>query len=108
MLGKPGHSRERYSRHLYKSFDVLHAGGIETGKLLNYQIMKNWLAPLSVLGLSALGLAMASERGRERVRAFMRNGDPLGEVNKFFDAQLDAIQDALDRLADSLHEEQQV
>ena len=50
--------------------------------------MRNWLAPLSVLGLSALGLAVASERGQERLRGLVeslgRNGDPLGEVNKFF------------------------
>lgn len=69
--------------------------------------MRNWLAPLSVLGLSALGLAVASERGRERMRALMRNGDPLGQVNKFFDDQLQVIQDALDRLAESLQEEEQ-
>jgi hypothetical protein len=73
--------------------------------------MKNWLAPLSVLGLSALGLAVASERGQERLRALVerlsRNGDPLGEVNKFFDAQLEAIQNTLDRLAESLLEEEQ-
>jgi len=73
--------------------------------------MKNWLAPLSVLGLSALGLAMASERGQERLRGLVeslaRNGDPLGEVNKFFDAQLSAIQNTLDRLAESLQEEEQ-
>jgi hypothetical protein len=73
--------------------------------------MKNWLAPLSVLGLSALGLVVASERGQERMRALVerltRNGDPLGEVNKFFDAQLAAIQNALDRLAESLHEEEE-
>ncbi|HMF90374.1 MAG TPA: hypothetical protein VKL40_07005 [Candidatus Angelobacter sp.] len=73
--------------------------------------MKNWLAPLSVLGLSALGLAVASERGRERLRALVerlgRNGDPLGEVNKFFDDQLDALQNALDRVADSLQAEEE-
>lgn len=73
--------------------------------------MKNWLAPLSVLGLSALGLAFASERGRERMRALLerlgRNGDPLGEISKFFDNQLAAIQDALDLLAESLQTEKE-
>ncbi len=73
--------------------------------------MKNWLAPLAVLGFSALGLAFVSERGREQIRLFLerlgRNGDPLGQVNKFFDQQLDAIQGALDRLAESLEEEEQ-
>ena len=60
--------------------------------------MRNWLAPLSVLGLSALGLAVASERGQERLRGLVeslgRNGDPLGEVNKFFEVQLHTIQHA--------------
>jgi hypothetical protein len=75
------------------------------------KFMKNWLAPLSVLGLSALGLAVASERGRERMRAWVerlgRNGDPLGEINRFFDQQLDAIQGALDRLAEALQTEEE-
>jgi hypothetical protein len=73
--------------------------------------VRNWLAPLSVIGLSALGLAFASERGRKRMSALLerlgRNGDPMGEVNRFFDAQLDAIQNALDRLAESLHAEEE-
>jgi hypothetical protein len=70
----------------------------------------NWLAPLCVIGLSALGLAFASARGRERMSALLerlgRNGDPVGEVNKFFDQQLDAIQRALDRVANSLQAEE--
>jgi len=74
----------------------------------------NWVAPLSVIGLSALGLAFASRRGRNQMSALLerlsRSSDPVGEVNKFFDQQLDAIQGALDRLADSLQgeEEQEV
>ena len=71
--------------------------------------MKNWLAPIAVLGLSGVGLVVASKRGREKVRSFLegfgRSGDPLSEVGKFFDDQLDAIQHALDRLAESLEEQ---
>jgi hypothetical protein len=71
--------------------------------------MKNWLAPIAVMGLSGLGLIFASERGREQVRALFdrlgREGDPLGEMNKFFDQQLETIQDTLDRLAEALEEQ---
>jgi hypothetical protein len=72
--------------------------------------MKNWFVPIAVLGLSGLGLLCASERGRAQVRALFgrmaRSGDPLGEVNKVFDEQLNAIQNTLDRLAEALEEQQ--
>jgi hypothetical protein len=68
--------------------------------------MKNWFLPVTVLGLSGLGLLFASERGRERARrAFdhlLEHGDPLGEFNKFCEEQLDTIQRNLDRLAEAL------
>lgn len=72
--------------------------------------MKNWFAPVALLGLSGLGLLVASERGRNQLRALVdrmgRNGDPLGEFNNFLDGQLEAIQDTLDRLAEALEEQQ--
>ncbi len=72
--------------------------------------MKNWFLPVTVLGLSGLGLLFASERGRERVRrAFdqlFEHGDPLGEFNKFCEEQLQTIQRNLDRLAEALEEPQ--
>ena len=72
--------------------------------------MKNWFVPIAVLGLSGLGLLCVSERGREQMRAFFgrmaQTGDPLGEVNKVFDEQLNAIQNTLDRLAEALEEQQ--
>jgi hypothetical protein len=72
--------------------------------------MKNWFAPLALLGLSGLGLLVASERGRRQLRAFVermgRNGDPLGEFNDFLDGQLQAIQDTLDHLAEAMNDEQ--
>jgi len=68
--------------------------------------MKNWFLPVTVLGLSGLGLLFTSERGRERVpREFdqlLEHGDPLGEFNKFCEEQLQTIQDNLDRLAEAL------
>jgi hypothetical protein len=72
--------------------------------------MRNWLAPLAVLGLSGLGLVCASERGRNSLRALFERvateGDPIGEVNRFLDDQMKAIQDTLDRLADALEEQE--
>ena len=101
-----------YLRYLHKSSDILHSWSIETAtKLLDNETMKNWLAPLAVLGLSAVGLAVASERGRDRMRALMQRvgqvADPFSEFNKFCDDQLKTIQVTLDRLSESLQEEQQ-
>jgi hypothetical protein len=70
--------------------------------------MKNWFLPVTVLGLSGLGLLFASERGRQRVRqAFdklVEHGDPLSEFNKFCEDQLEMIQHSLDRLSDALED----
>ena len=72
--------------------------------------MKKWALPVTVLGLSGLGLLLSSDRGRERVRrAFdklVEHGDPLGEFNKFCEEQLDMIQRNLDRLAEALQDSQ--
>lgn len=68
--------------------------------------MKNWFLPVTVLGLSGLGLLFASERGRERVRQaldkLLEHGDPLGEFNKFCEDQLETIQRNLDRISEAL------
>ncbi|HZU30341.1 MAG TPA: hypothetical protein VFB79_04455 [Candidatus Angelobacter sp.] len=68
--------------------------------------MKKWYLPLTVLGLSGLGLVFASERGRARVRQlvdqWMEHGDPLGEFNNFCEEQLKMIQENLDRLSEAL------
>lgn len=72
--------------------------------------MKNWFLPVTVVGLSGLGLLCASERGRERLRRaidhFMEHSDPLGEFNKFCEDQLETIQRNLDRLSESLERTQ--
>jgi len=72
--------------------------------------MKNWFLPVTVLGLSGLGLVFASEKGRERVRrAFdhiLEHGDPLNEFNKFCEEQLEMIQRNLDRVAQALEDPQ--
>jgi len=70
--------------------------------------MKSWFAPMMLLSLSGLGLLCASERGLEGLRGFferLESGEnPIGEVNKFFEDQLNAIQDTIDRLAKALEE----
>ncbi len=71
--------------------------------------MRNWLVPVTLVGLSGLALFFASERGRAKARAFFegvaRHGGPLGEFNRFLDDQLATIQRALDELADALEEQ---
>jgi hypothetical protein len=73
--------------------------------------MKNWFLPVTVLGLSGLGLLFASERGRERVfqalDKLLEHGDPLGEFNKFCEDQLEMIQRNLDRISEALEGPQQ-
>jgi hypothetical protein len=70
---------------------------------------KSWWIPATVLGLSGLALYYATDRGRAQVKDFLqrvaRDGDPLGEFNRFLDDQLDAIQRALDDLSDTLEEQ---
>lgn len=62
------------------------------------------------MGLTGVGLACASKRGREQMRAFLeklvRQGDPLGDFNRFLDTQLQAIQRTLEELAETLEEQQ--
>ncbi len=70
--------------------------------------MRNWFLPVTVLGLSGLGLVFASKRARTRVLTFLdrvaENGDPLGEFNRLCEEQLNTIQSNLDRLAEALKE----
>ena len=69
-------------------------------------IMKNWVLPVAVFGLSGLGLLCTSERGRDQLNRFfnrlMEHGDPVGEFGKVVDEQLASIQHALDGLAQAL------
>ncbi len=70
--------------------------------------MGKWFLPVTVLGLSGLGLIFASQRARERLYAFVdrvaEHSDPLGEFNTLCEEQLRTIQSSLDRLADALNE----
>ncbi len=87
-----------------------HAGSIPESDFVDGgRVMKNWLIPLTVLGLSGLALFYASDRGRTQLKAVFnrvaRDGDPLGDFNRFLDDQLDAIQRTLDDLSDALEEQ---
>jgi len=69
--------------------------------------MRNWFVPLTVLGLSGIGLFCASERGRKGLHAMFERlaTEGPGELNRFLDDQLKAIQNTLDRLAEALEEQ---
>ncbi len=68
--------------------------------------MKNWLVPITVLGVSTLGLLFASERGRAQMKALLHQlanaKDPLGEFNHKVEQELDHIQEMLDQLSQAL------
>ncbi len=68
--------------------------------------MRRWYVPLTVLGLSSIGVVLLSERGRSAVRAFFRDfghaSNRLLEWNDGFQDELDGIQAMLDRIAESL------
>lgn len=70
--------------------------------------MKHWLLPITVLGVSGLGLLFASERGRQRLHTLFQDlntADPLGQFNQAVEDQLDNIQRTLERLAEALEGE---
>lgn len=67
--------------------------------------MRNWYIPATVIGLAGLGLAVASEQGRSRLRRFfsaIAQSPRLGEFNDVIDSELNNIQQALDQIADTL------
>lgn len=68
--------------------------------------MRKWYVPLTVLSLGGLGAFLLSERGKSAVRWLRENvqwgPEGLLEWNEAADAELQRIQDAVNRLADSL------
>ena len=68
--------------------------------------MRRWYVPITVLGLGGIGAFLLSERGRTTLRAisqrFRQAPDRLLELNHNLQSDLDRIQAALDRIADSL------
>lgn len=68
--------------------------------------MKNWLLPITVLGVSGLGLIFANDRARARVRQLFehlaQSEDPFGDFNRVLEQQLEYIQSTLDQLSEAL------
>jgi len=69
-------------------------------------MMRRWYVPLTVLGLGSIGAFLLSERGRNKLRWLMENfqsaPDRWLEWNESAQSELDRIQAALDRIAESL------
>jgi hypothetical protein len=68
--------------------------------------MRKWYVPVTVIGLSGLGLLVLSNRGRHAVRWLFDNmhraPNALLEWNETAQRELDRIQTALNRVAQSL------
>ncbi len=74
--------------------------------------MRRWYVPLTVLGLGGIGALLLSDRGRTALRRLLENfqqaPDRLLELNDSFQGELDRIQSALDRIADSIDPRPQI
>jgi HPt (histidine-containing phosphotransfer) domain-containing protein len=70
------------------------------------EAMRKWYMPLTVLGLGSLGILMLSDRGRDLIREVAARledaPENLREWNDSAQAELDRIQAAVDRVAQSL------
>ncbi len=68
--------------------------------------MRKWFVPLTVLGVGSIGAFLLSERGRNGLRTLLENfrdvPDQLLEWNENAQRELDLIQAALNRIAESL------
>lgn len=68
--------------------------------------MRKWYVPMTVVGLSGLGLFFFTERGRKTVRWVFENvhraPDTLLDWNEAAQRELDRIQTALNRVAETL------
>lgn len=68
--------------------------------------MRRWFVPLTVLGLGSIGAFLLSERGRNILRALFENFGEAPERwlewNESAQNELDRIQAALKRIAESL------
>jgi hypothetical protein len=68
--------------------------------------MRRWYVPLTMLGLGSIGAFLLSERGRNSLRAMSEDLDEAPERclewNESAQSELDRIQAALKRIAESL------
>ena len=65
--------------------------------------MRRWYVPLTVLGVGGVGALLMTERGRAALQKILQNfweaPERLLEWNDSLQAELDRIQEAVDRLA---------
>ena len=68
--------------------------------------MRKWYLPLAVLGVAGLAALVLSERGRESVLRMLGRMDdapePFRGWNDAAQRELESLQDALERLSDTL------
>ncbi len=68
--------------------------------------MRKWFVPLTVLGVGSIGAFLLSERGRTALRGlfedFREAPDRWLEWNENAQSELDRLQAALNRIAESL------
>ncbi len=68
--------------------------------------MRRWYVPLTVIGLGGIGALLMTERGRmalhKILEKFWQAPDRLLEWNGSLESELDRIQAALDRIAESI------
>ena len=69
--------------------------------------MRKWYLPLTVLGVAGLAALVLSERTRESVRRALGRMDeapePFRGWNEAAERELASLQEALERLSDTLH-----
>jgi hypothetical protein len=64
--------------------------------------MRRWYVPLAMLGVGGLGLLFLTDRGRKALRWLADNIHRAVEWNEAAQRELDRIQVALNRVAESL------
>ncbi|HJT00629.1 MAG TPA: hypothetical protein VJN48_01630 [Terriglobales bacterium] len=64
--------------------------------------MRKWYVPLAVLGIAGLGALLLTDRGRQTLRWLSENLQRAVEWNEAAQRELDRIQIALNRVAESL------
>ena len=67
--------------------------------------MRRWYLPITVLGLGSVGAFLLSERGRNAVRFLwekFQHPEGWRDLNDSLQNELDHIQAALDRIAESI------
>jgi len=68
--------------------------------------MRRWYLPMTVMGIGGLGVLLFSDRGRRVIHWLLESAEEaparLAEWNEAAQRELDRIQNALDRVAQSL------